>query len=80
VNFYQNNGFGKKVSLGPGFQGELSNVDLTADANLSHVTIDKSAQLHSHVITKIVDIVNKDLAARKPQSGNQPKKPQPGKQ
>jgi hypothetical protein len=31
VNFYQNNGFGKRISPGPGFKGELTNFDLTAD-------------------------------------------------
>ena len=64
VNFYQNNGFGKKVSPGPGFQGELSNVDLTADTNLSHTTIEKSPRLHAVIMQKIADIVNKDLAKR----------------
>jgi pimeloyl-ACP methyl ester carboxylesterase len=64
VNFYQNNGFGKRLSPGAGFQGELTNYDLTADANLSHTTIDKSPRLHAQVIAKIVDIVNKDLAAK----------------
>src|SRR5580700_10317424 len=58
VNFYQNNGFGKRLSPGPGFTGELNNIDLTADANLSHTTIDKSPRLHAQVIAKIVDIVN----------------------
>jgi hypothetical protein len=63
VNFYQNNGFGKQISPGTGFVGELSNVDLTADTSLSHVTIDKSHRLHAEVIAKIADIVNKDVAA-----------------
>jgi hypothetical protein len=88
VNFYQNNGFGKRISPGPGFQGELSNVDLSADTSLSHVTIDKSHRLHAQVIAKIVDIVNKDLAATlqaskpKPRKAAKPKaaKAQTGKQ
>jgi hypothetical protein len=75
VNFYQNNGFGKKISPGPGFQGELSNIDLSADTSLSHVTIDKSHRLHAQVIAKIADIVNKDLAALQA-SKPKPKKPQ----
>jgi hypothetical protein len=76
VNFYQNNGFGKKISPGPGFQGELSNIDLTADTSLSHVTIDKSHRLHAQVIAKIADIVNKDLAALQA-SKPKPVKPKP---
>ena len=77
VNFYQNNGFGKRLSPGPGFTGELSNIDLTADANLSHTTIDKSPRLHAQVIAKIVDIVNKDLAAKIEASKPKKKKPKP---
>lgn len=64
VNFYQENGFGKKVSAGPGFQGELTNVDLTPDTSLSHTTIEKSPRLHALVMQKVADIVNKDLAKR----------------
>jgi len=59
VNFYQNNGFGKKVSPAPDFKGELSNVDLTADSSLSHTTIEKSPRLHALVMQKIADIVDR---------------------
>jgi hypothetical protein len=64
VNFYQQNGFGKKVVPGPDFKGELSNVDLTSDTGLSHTTIEKSPRLHAMVMRRIVDIVNADLAKR----------------
>jgi Thioesterase domain len=64
VNFYQENGFGKRVSPGPGFQGELTNIDLTADMGLSHTTIEKSPRLHAIVMQKIADVVKKDLANR----------------
>ena len=62
VNFYQNNGFGKKITPGPGFHGELTNLDRTADANIRHITIDKSDRLHAYAVAKIAEIVNKDLA------------------
>jgi pimeloyl-ACP methyl ester carboxylesterase len=74
VNFYQNNGFGKKVSPAADFKGELSNVDLTADSNLSHTTIEKSPRLHALVMQKIADIVDKDLAARIKAAKPKPKK------
>jgi hypothetical protein len=64
VNFYQRNGFGHPVVAGPGFQGELSNVDLSADSSLSHTTIEKSPRLHTLVMQKIADAVNADLAKR----------------
>jgi len=64
VNFYQHNGFGRRASPGPGFHGELSNIDLTSDKSISHITIDKSDRLHGHVLGKIAEIVEKDLAKR----------------
>jgi hypothetical protein len=77
VNFYQNNGFGKRISPGPGFAGQLDNVDLSADSSLSHVTIDKSHRLHAQVIAKITDIVNADVAQARKAAKPKRKKPQP---
>jgi hypothetical protein len=74
VNFYQNNGFGKKITPGPGFQGELTNLDLTADANIRHITIDKSDRLHAYAVAKIAEIVNKDLADKVKASKSKGKK------
>lgn len=55
VNFYQsNNGWGALVAQGPDFNGILNNIDL-ADADLSHVSIDKSNQLHLRSIEYIQD-------------------------
>jgi hypothetical protein len=64
VNFYQENGFGKPISAGPDFKGELTNIDLTADTGLSHTTIEKSPRLHIMVMKKIEDVVRKDLASK----------------
>lgn len=75
VNLFQQNGFGKQVTAGPGFKGELSNIDLTADTGLSHTTIEKSPRLHAMVMQKIADIVAKDLASRIPQKKRKTKKP-----
>jgi len=58
VNFYQNNGFGRRLSPGPGFHGELSNINLTADRHLSHTTIDAAPRLHGQVIQQIANIVS----------------------
>ena len=83
VNFYQENGFGKRVSPGPGFQGELTNIDLTSDMGLSHTTIEKSPRLHAIVMQKIADVVKKDLANRitasKPKSAPRKRKPVTGR-
>jgi hypothetical protein len=74
VNFYQNNGVGKRIAPGPGFHGELTNLDLTADTGLRHVTIDKSDRLHAHVMQKIAEIINKDLANKVQASKSKTKK------
>jgi alpha-beta hydrolase superfamily lysophospholipase len=42
---------------GTGFHGSLSNVDLSADHSIDHVTIDKSPQLHARVISEVLAIV-----------------------
>lgn len=77
VNLFQQNGFGKRVAAGPGFQGELTNLDLTAETGLSHTTIDKSPRLHTMVMQKIDDIVAKDLAGRTKTKKRKTKKPKP---
>src|SRR5262249_52796109 len=64
VNFYRENGFGKPVSAGSEYKGELTNIDLTADTGLSHTTIEKSPRLHLVVMKKIEDVVKKVLAAK----------------
>src|SRR5215467_4661846 len=74
VNFFQQNGFGKQVTPGPDFKGELTNVDLTAETGLSHTTIDKSPRLHAMVIRKIADVIEKDLAKRIKASKKKPAK------
>jgi hypothetical protein len=75
VNFFQQNGFGKKVVPGPDFKGELTNIDLTAETGLSHTTIEKSPRLHAMVMQKIVDVVQKDLATRTKACKKKRKKP-----
>ena len=80
VNFYQENGFGKRVVPGQDFQGELTNHDLTAETGLSHTTIEKSPRLHAMVMQKIADAVKKDLANQLKSSKPKTKKPPPTKQ
>ena len=74
VNLFQQNGFGKQVTAGPEFKGELTNIDLTADTGISHTTIDKSARLHIMVMNKIDEIVAKDLASRIKSKKKKPRK------
>ncbi len=48
---------------GYGFRGELSNVDVSRDESIGHISIDKSARLHAMVLNKIVSVVGKGNAA-----------------
>jgi hypothetical protein len=45
------------VKRGPGFRGELQNVDVSQDTSIGHISIDKSARLHALVVNRIVGIV-----------------------
>jgi hypothetical protein len=42
---------------GPGFRGSLANVDVSGDPNISHTSIDKSAQLHARAISEVLAVV-----------------------
>ena len=53
------------MSRGKGFQGSLSNVDVSSDGSIDHLNIDKSARLHTQVLAAILEVVGND-------SGNQP--------
>jgi len=67
VNFYQsNNGWGGRVETGPGFRGQLSNIDLARDAGLDHVSIDKSNKLHMQSIGYIQSLGGRAASAPKP--------------
>lgn len=56
VNYYQsNNGFGKRLSAGPGFSGVLvnRNEDAAAAQGLDHFNIEKSDMLHRDVVAMV---------------------------
>lgn len=54
VNYYQsNNGYGKRLSAGPGFRGRLVNRNLDSVTALDHFNIEKSPALHSEVIASV---------------------------
>lgn len=61
INFFQYNGFGRPVTAGSGFQGDLQNVDLSADGSLSHGNIDESARLQAMVIDRVFDITHQHV-------------------
>jgi hypothetical protein len=44
---------------GAGFRGELSNIDMSGQPGIDHVNIDKSARLHSMVLSKIQAVLGR---------------------
>lgn len=44
---------------GYGFRGELTNVDVSGDESIGHISIDKSARLHAMVVNKVVSVAGK---------------------
>jgi len=44
---------------GPGFRGELSNIDMSGQPGIDHVNIDKSARLHAMVLSKIQAVLGR---------------------
>jgi hypothetical protein len=66
LNLFQHNGFGRRVAAGPGFRGELNNMDLTSDKSIDHTSIDKSPALHNLVIAKIRTVTAPGAQKRRP--------------
>lgn len=66
LNLFQHNGFGRRVAAGPGFRGELINMDLSHDRSIDHTSIDKSPALHDLVIAKIRMVTAPGAQKRKP--------------
>ena len=57
INYYQsNNGYGKRLSAGPGFRGNIVNRNLNAIGGIDHFNIEKSPRLHDEVITQVRSI------------------------
>lgn len=60
INYYQsNNGFGKRLGIGPRFTGQLVNRNLDAMGAIDHFNIEKSAALHAEVISAIAAVMRR---------------------
>jgi pimeloyl-ACP methyl ester carboxylesterase len=54
INYYQSPGWGAPLSPEAGFHGKLSNVDVSNDWTITHVSIDKSQRIHEEIAREIV--------------------------
>lgn len=53
INYYQSPGWGAPITPGPGFHGELFNIDVADDWTILHISIDKSARIHADIWREI---------------------------
>src|ERR1044071_2315988 len=56
MNFYQNPGWGSPIAAEPGFRGKLSNIDVSSDLTITHITIDKSSKVQGEIARAILAI------------------------
>ena len=62
INYY----FGTvPVAKGPGFRGTISNVDLSGDADINHLNVEKIDRLHASVITRVQALLGHGRASRR---------------
>jgi hypothetical protein len=59
INFFALDGFGHKVEAGPGFTGELTNIDLTTAGNITHTNIDALDRFHQMIITTLLEMTSR---------------------
>ena len=71
MNFYQSPGWGAPIAAEPGFHGKLSNIELTSDLTVTHITIDKSAKVQAE-IARAVLAIPKSRASAAPREVPQP--------
>jgi predicted alpha/beta hydrolase family esterase len=50
---------------GPGFKGSLANVDVSSDANIDHINIDKAARTHARAISEVLAAVGRGVGVPK---------------
>jgi len=69
INYY----FGTlPVAKGPGFRGTISNVDLSGDADINHLNVEKIDRLHTSVIARVQALLGHGRAARITGQGRSP--------
>ena len=57
---------------GPGFHGSLTNLDVSSDPNIGHITIDKSPRLHARVIAEVLAVIGSHRGAPATAAGEKP--------
>ncbi len=53
INYYQSPGWGSPLTAGPGFKGEISNINVADDLGILHINIDKDARVQAAILGAI---------------------------
>jgi hypothetical protein len=56
IDFYSGGGWGEPLTGGAGFHGRLSNIDVGADASITHINIDKSPRVQAQILRAITSL------------------------
>ena len=56
INYYQSPGWGSPLETDADFNGELSNINVAADWEIFHISIDKSPKIQAQVAKAIADL------------------------
>jgi hypothetical protein len=78
INYYQSPGWGAPLTTDDGFRGKLSNIDVSNDWTITHISIDKSPRIHADIAREVVVLsqgkegVTREGAADAAISRNQP--------
>lgn len=56
VNFYQNNGQGRRASYPPSQRERMTNINLTSSPGMSHTNIDQSERLQNIVVGRVLEV------------------------
>ena len=65
INYYQSPGWGSRLTTDPEFHGKLANIDVTNDATIFHINIDKSARIHADIAREILALSQENVVAEK---------------
>jgi hypothetical protein len=57
IDYYQSPGWGSPLTADPGFNGELSNINMESDSGILHINIDKDAKVQAQVVGAIAALL-----------------------
>jgi thioesterase domain-containing protein len=73
INYYQSPGiWGSPLVADPGFHGKLTNIDVADDPTILHISIDKSARIHSDISREILALSQTKTTAENETSSRNP--------